>query len=469
MQTRARHFDLKLLALLVALQPLNTHAVSSFGRRPAQEPAASQTQSGPRRYLIKPLNIGATTDVHARSSRSLQVRVTDENDRPVPDLPLLFTLEAVGGPGNSGTLAGRLVPRGSPNAPGTTTAQATGAQTQTTATQASTTQANAAQAEAGTTAGTEAQAPSPSEARLESAESKAGKPQSSPSQAAQEPTPQTQTQPTQDPAADAARGDRPATAQEADKSTSAKSAGEDPTREASQSGAGEQPGAREKQKEDKDKEDDDDKGAVPPFLWLRARTNRQGIATVGLKAGDLAGPRVQVKVQVEDNDSVWQGLFSITPPSAIVGHIPKRSLTDRQWTTTDGQQISIGSLRGRVAVLHFFGSWCGYSKAQSRLFRPYTERGLPPELVILGLFVKDPRSNPELVRQYIADQGVTYPVVGPVEDKFFSQFVESRDVSVPQTVVLNREGRIVAHFNGYSEQINEEIKSLIEDVIYGGE
>lgn len=65
------------------------------------EQAAGQ-QAAARRYLIKPYNLGSTTDVRARSTRSVQVRVTDENDRPVPDAPVLFFF-GNGGPGGAAT------------------------------------------------------------------------------------------------------------------------------------------------------------------------------------------------------------------------------------------------------------------------------------------------------------------------------------------------------------------------------
>ncbi|KAF0247520.1 MAG: hypothetical protein FD167_3079 [bacterium] len=45
-----------------------------------------------QRYIVRPVEVGATLSVKARSSRQIQIQVTDENDRPVPDLPIIFTL-----------------------------------------------------------------------------------------------------------------------------------------------------------------------------------------------------------------------------------------------------------------------------------------------------------------------------------------------------------------------------------------
>lgn len=95
-------------------------SLGNFGLLSTEEIAAlMQQQVAPRKYLIKPLNLGTNTEIRARSTRNLQVQVTDENDRPVPDAPVLFLLGG-GGPGgsNAGTLAGQTTLRTTTNAQG---------------------------------------------------------------------------------------------------------------------------------------------------------------------------------------------------------------------------------------------------------------------------------------------------------------------------------------------------------------
>lgn len=110
-----RRFTLTALSALlplVAAVPVVTHS--------------AQQQSAPRKYLIKPLNLGTNTEIRARSTRNLQVQVTDENDRPVSDVPLLFMLAglAAGRGGNLGTL---LAQAGSNAASAASTAGTAGA------------------------------------------------------------------------------------------------------------------------------------------------------------------------------------------------------------------------------------------------------------------------------------------------------------------------------------------------------
>lgn len=52
-----------------------------------QQPATGQ------RYILRPpAGQGSSLSVSARSTRQLQIQVTDENDHPIPDLPILFSL-----------------------------------------------------------------------------------------------------------------------------------------------------------------------------------------------------------------------------------------------------------------------------------------------------------------------------------------------------------------------------------------
>ncbi|HLG15587.1 MAG TPA: hypothetical protein VJH03_13965 [Blastocatellia bacterium] len=50
-----------------------------------------------RRYILRPVGFGSTISVRARTTRQIQIQVTDENDKPVPDVPIIFALAGAGG------------------------------------------------------------------------------------------------------------------------------------------------------------------------------------------------------------------------------------------------------------------------------------------------------------------------------------------------------------------------------------
>lgn len=67
---------------------------------------AQAQHTAPQKYLIKPLNLSINSEIRARSTRNVQIRVTDENDRPVPDAPVIFLLNGAN-TGNVGSFAGQ--------------------------------------------------------------------------------------------------------------------------------------------------------------------------------------------------------------------------------------------------------------------------------------------------------------------------------------------------------------------------
>ena len=53
----------------------------------------AQPQGAPQRYILRPpAGQGGSISVAARATRQVQIQVTDENDKPVADLPILFSL-----------------------------------------------------------------------------------------------------------------------------------------------------------------------------------------------------------------------------------------------------------------------------------------------------------------------------------------------------------------------------------------
>lgn len=141
--------------------------------------------------------------------------------------------------------------------------------------------------------------------------------------------------------------------------------------------------------------------------------------------------------------------------------MPKPSVARQIFATTDGKKFSLEATRGKIVVLQFFGTWCGYSKRQIATNNKLSASQNSEELQVIGMAVKDSRSNSQALKQFITDQKIAYPVVGEVEDKHFVDFVNSSDVSVPQTLIYGRDGRLIAHYLGYNQQVGTEIEQKI--------
>ncbi len=146
---------------------------------------------------------------------------------------------------------------------------------------------------------------------------------------------------------------------------------------------------------------------------------------------------------------------------AKIGELPKDSVAKFPLRMSTGQGISLMDLRGKVAVVNFFAVWCGHSRLHIPSLTKYGEEESKRGLQIVGLAVDDADTTPQRVSEFIHQMKITYPV-GLVTDDVFRKYVESKDVSVPQTLVYARDGRLVAHFIGHDDSIATELDATIK-------
>ena len=154
-------------------------------------------------------------------------------------------------------------------------------------------------------------------------------------------------------------------------------------------------------------------------------------------------------------------LFNTADAKVKIGELPKDSIARRQLRMTDGRQFTLAEMHGKVVVLDFFAVWCGHSRQHIPTMTRFTEDDAKRGLQIIGLAVDDAESTPKRVAEFIQQMKITYPV-GMIEDPVFTRFVESKDVSVPQTLIYGRDGKLVAYFNGHDSTIDSEITATVK-------
>ncbi len=143
--------------------------------------------------------------------------------------------------------------------------------------------------------------------------------------------------------------------------------------------------------------------------------------------------------------------------TARIGQMPKDNIARQQIQPFNGGSVSLASLRGDVVVLDFFATWCGHSRLQVPTVQRLAEQEGPRGTRVIGLAVEEREAT---VQQFVKDHQISY-AMATVTDPVFGGFVESRDVSVPQTLVYGRDGRLAGHFVGHSAELDAELVATV--------
>jgi len=125
-------------------------------------------------------------------------------------------------------------------------------------------------------------------------------------------------------------------------------------------------------------------------------------------------------------------------PSPLVGHAaPPFSLTP----VGGGPPVSLGSLRGRPAVINFWATWC-VPCAQEHPALTRAARSLGSQVQLLGIVYEDEEAR---IQSFLDQRGGAYPsLMDPAGKTAIAYGV----FGVPETYFIDREGTIVSKFVG---------------------
>lgn len=150
------------------------------------------------------------------------------------------------------------------------------------------------------------------------------------------------------------------------------------------------------------------------------------------------------------------------PPATTARAVAAGEAPVGGWTQPDGRRVRLEDLRGQVVVLDFWATYCPPCRDEIPHLVKLQKQYGPKGFKVIGLNVggeDDKPKIPDFVRLY----GIQYQLAEP-EPETVRLFL-SQDDSIPQTFVLDRQGRLVRHFVGYDSEVASQLEQAVTDAL----
>jgi peroxiredoxin len=126
----------------------------------------------------------------------------------------------------------------------------------------------------------------------------------------------------------------------------------------------------------------------------------------------------------------------------------------------DGGTTSLGEHRGKVVLIYFWATWCGYCRrelpvAVERVVR--ARQGQP--FTVLAVNIEEPR---DVVASFVTRAGVTAPVLLDDAGRVAREY---RVRATPTTFLIGRDGRLVAWAAGTRDWDGKAGRALLDALV----
>ncbi len=141
---------------------------------------------------------------------------------------------------------------------------------------------------------------------------------------------------------------------------------------------------------------------------------------------------------------------------------PSKPIEQLGWKIIDGKDERLGEYKGKVVVLDFWATYCPPCIEAiphlKELQAKYGEKGFQ----VIGLHVGGPDDEP-LVPAFIKKHEVDYPIATPEDELTYALL--GTDNRIPQTLIFDREGKLVKQFVSYDETIKKQLDEAVEETV----
>jgi peroxiredoxin len=126
-----------------------------------------------------------------------------------------------------------------------------------------------------------------------------------------------------------------------------------------------------------------------------------------------------------------------------------------------GDTISLAMLAGEVVVLNIWATWCPPCREEmpglQELHETYAAHGLR----VVGVSIDAARDAPE-IRRFLDDNDISFTILHDADEQVTRAF---RTIGVPETFLIDREGRLVQRWLGKIDPMAESVRGPVREAL----
>ncbi|MDH3717568.1 MAG: redoxin domain-containing protein, partial [Planctomycetota bacterium] len=171
------------------------------------------------------------------------------------------------------------------------------------------------------------------------------------------------------------------------------------------------------------------------------------------------------------SENETQVRYFVSPPDPRMAPSPLlgQPAADLMMTTSDGEKQELADLQGKVAVIDFWATWCGYCIAAMPQFAAASEKFKDSdEVEFLAVSLDEPDISDDDVAAKLQETGVEVPWARVDDKEPLQTALKAFGLSgIPAYVVLDKQGRVQFLLEGADPESDTRLPALVDAILAG--
>lgn len=157
-----------------------------------------------------------------------------------------------------------------------------------------------------------------------------------------------------------------------------------------------------------------------------------------------------------------------TPSAPPAMSVLPESLVSRELKAIDNSSFRLKDFDGKVIVVNLWATWCGPCRMEVPVYEKVRKEFAGREVEFVALTTEDPVDDFDSVQKFVRNFKFGFRI-GWADPETARTLMNGR-TSIPQTIVVDKNGQIVSHWRGFSaSQSRDRLKQAIDKALSAGE